>query len=334
MITSGNIKTDSMSQPHDVTGFDVLVEIVHEESDGVRTLSLVTPDGRPLPGWDPGAHIDLVLDDGLERQYSLCGPRDDRSRWRVAVLRASESRGGSEWVHDRIRAGDHLRVRGPRNKFPLKSARKYLFIAGGIGITPLLPMIEELDATRPETPWTLVYGGRRRESMAFLTELGRFGDKVEIWPEEERGLIDLDTVLGTPQFGTAIYCCGPEPLIKAVERLARSWPPGSLHVERFQAPVATGAESAGQATFEVVATQSGVTAEVPAGQTIVDVLAGYGISIPVSCGEGVCGTCVTKVLEGIPEHRDAVLTEEQRASGEVITPCCSRSKTPRIVLDV
>lgn len=333
MTTSGNIRTNNITQPHDVTGFDVLVETVHEESAGVRSLSLVAADGRPLPDWAPGAHIDLVLDDGLERQYSLCGPRGDRSRWRVAVLRASESRGGSKWVHDRIRVGDNIRVRGPRNKFPLKTARKYVFIAGGIGITPLLSMIEELDATRPETPWTLVYGGRHRESMAFLTELGRFGDRVEIWPEDERGLIDLDAVLGTPQFGTAIYCCGPEPLIKAVERLSRSWTPGSLHVERFQAPIITGAE-ASESTFEVVATQSGVTAQVPAGQTIVDVLAGYGIDIPVSCGEGVCGTCETRVLEGIPEHRDAVLTEEQRASGEVITPCCSRSKTPRIVLDV
>lgn len=333
MTTSGNIRTNNITQPHDVTGFDVLVETVHEESAGVRSLSLIAADGRPLPDWAPGAHIDLVLDDGLERQYSLCGPRGDRSRWRVAVLRASESRGGSKWVHDRIRVGDNIRVRGPRNKFPLKTARKYVFIAGGIGITPLLSMIEELDATRPETPWTLVYGGRHRESMAFLTELGHFGDRVEIWPEDERGLIDLDAVLGTPQFGTAIYCCGPEPLIKAVERLSRSWPPGSLHVERFQAPIITGAE-ASESTFEVVATQSGVTAQVPAGQTIVDVLAGYGIDIPVSCGEGVCGTCETRVLEGIPEHRDAVLTEEQRASGEVITPCCSRSKTPRIVLDV
>jgi len=334
MTTSGNTKMNSTTALVDHTEFDVLVEAVHDESDGVRSLSLVTPDGRPLPPWDPGAHIDLVLNEGLERQYSLCGPRGDRSRWRVAVLRANESRGGSDWIHDRIRSGDHLRVRGPRNKFPLKSARKYVFLAGGIGITPLLPMIEELDAIRPETPWTLVYGGRRRETMAFLPELARFGDKVVIWPEDERGLIDLGAVLGTPQFGTAIYCCGPEPLIAAVERLARSWPPGSLHVERFRAPTDTGGERAEEVTFEVVATQSGVTAQVPAGQTIVDVLAGYGIDIPVSCGEGVCGTCETRVLEGIPEHRDAVLTEEQRASGQVITPCCSRSKTPRIVLDV
>jgi len=311
---------------------NVYVERIRDVADGVVSLSLVSVDGRPLPPWEPGAHIDLQLAEGLVRQYSLCGDPDDTMRWQIAVLRVPDSRGGSEWIHTRLREGDRLRVRGPRNNFPLVPAAGYVFIAGGIGITPLLPMLKTLEA-RPGTKWQLFYGGRRRASMAFVPALERFGDKVTIWPEDECGLLDLDAILGKPQVGVAIYACGPESMLQAVERQCRSWPSGALHMERFQ-PHAGLAEDRLDEPFQVVAARSGVVVDVAADQTIVGALEKHGVNIPVSCGAGVCGTCITRVLDGIPDHRDAVLTEEERATGEVMTPCCSRAYTARIVLDV
>ncbi len=313
----------------------VRVEKLRAEADGVLSLSLVAADGCPLPRWEPGAHIDLLLAEGLERQYSLCGFPQDTDRWQVAVLRTPDGRGGSEWIHTHLRQGDQLRVRGPRNRFPLLPARRYVFVAGGIGITPLMPMLRQL-AARPETSWRLVYGGRRRASMAFLPELERFGDRVTVWPQDERGLLDLDTALGEPEVGVAIYCCGPEALIGAVERRCRSWPPGTLHVERFAARDAPDAPDAGRGNlaFEVVAARSGVAVQVAGDRTIVDTLAEHGIHIPVSCGEGVCGTCETAVLDGVPDHRDALLSDAEKEAGTTMMPCCSRARTPRLVLDV
>jgi ferredoxin-NADP reductase len=311
----------------------VQVESVDKIADAVVALSLVSLDGDALPGWEPGAHIDLCLTDDLIRQYSLCGSPKDQGRWRVAVLHTPDSRGGSAWVHTRIRPGDVLSVCGPRNNFQLVAARRYLFIAGGIGITPLWPMIEAV-REQPDVEWRLAYGGRSRSTMAFVPELEQFGERVEIMPEDDTGLLDLDRILGEPRIGVAIYACGPEALLTELERRCRSWPPGTLHVERFRSNTSPDDSPAGATTFQVVAQQSGLTVDVPADRTIVEALEEQGVYVPVSCGEGVCGTCITRVIEGDPEHRDAVLTEDEQASGELITPCCSRSRTPRIVLDL
>ncbi len=332
MTTSRDVDAPLAVGGREADTLRVCVEQLRAEADGVLSLSLVAADGRPLPRWEPGAHIDLLLAEGLERQYSLCGFPEDTDRWQVAVLRTPDGRGGSEWVHTRLHQGDQLWVRGPRNRFPLLPARRYVFVAGGIGITPLIPMLRLL-AERPETSWRLVYGGRRRASMAFLTELERFGDRVTVWPQDERGLIDLDTALGEPEVGVAIYCCGPEALIEAVEHRCRSWPPGTLHVERFAARDDPDA-ARGNTSFEVVAARSGVAVQVAGDRTIVDTLAEHGIHIPVSCGEGVCGTCETPVLDGVPDHRDALLTDAEKEAGTTMMPCCSRARTPRLVLDV
>jgi ferredoxin-NADP reductase len=310
--------------------FDALVRDMRWEAEGVLSITLVDPAGEPLPAWRPGAHIDLLLTSGLERQYSLCGDLTDRFRWRVAVLRETESRGGSEWVHGRLRPGAILSVCGPRNNFRLVEAGAYVFIAGGIGITPILPMIAAVDERGAN--WELVYGGRRRASMAFLPELARYGSRVLLWPQDEHGLLDLDRLLHLPREDTAVYCCGPEPLISAVEERCTRWPPGTLHFERFRPrPDALKGENT---AFEVVLEQSGVTVFVGPDQTIAEAVDAAGISVPTSCREGTCGTCETGVVEGIPDHRDSFLSDEEHADNTTMMICCSRAATPRLVLDL
>jgi ferredoxin-NADP reductase len=307
---------------------DVVVTGRRREADRVVSLDLESPAGRPLPHWSPGAHIDVMLPDGGARQYSLCGA----GGWKIAVLDVPDGRGGSRWLHEHVRERDVLRVRGPRNHFELVKAQRHILVAGGIGITPIIAMVRELQRTGAD--WRLVYGGGSRSSMAFLDELtalGALGDRVTAVPADECGLIDVPRVLGTPRFGTAVYCCGPEPLLKVTERTCRSWPPGTLHVERF-AP--RQADTSGDRPFEVVARRSGRTIEVGARTSVLRALGDHGISVPYSCGEGVCGTCETKVLEGEVEHRDAILTEEEREDNAVMMVCCSRARGNRLVLDV
>jgi ferredoxin-NADP reductase len=299
-------------------------------ADGVVSLELADPAGASLPAWEPGAHIDLVLGPELERQYSLCGEPADRTRWRIAVLREAESRGGSAYVHGRLAVGDRVRVRGPRNHFPLTEAGEYLFVAGGIGVTPLLPMIRQVG--RAGRPWRLVYGGRTASSMAFAAELAAEGARVELWPQDERGLIDLDGLLATPRPGLHVYCCGPEPLLAAVEERMAAWPPHSLRTERF-APKASvlGGE---RTSFTVRLDYSGIEVSVGAGQSIVQAVEAAGVEVMTSCREGTCGTCETAVISGLPDHRDSVLSDEEHATNEVMMICCSRSLSPLLVLDL
>jgi ferredoxin-NADP reductase len=297
----------------------------------VAALTLADPAGGALPSWTPGAHIDLVLGDGLTRQYSLCGPVQDRSSFRIGVLRAPDSRGGSEFVHEALKEGSQVRVRGPRNHFTLVDAPRYAFIAGGIGITPLLPMIESVQ--QRGLPWSLAYGGRQRASMAFLDELARHGDRVRVWPQDEEGLLDLPAVLGEPRLDTVIYCCGPEGLLSAVEAQCTAWPVGALHVERF-APRPVETAAAGDTPFELVLQRSGITTEVPADKTILEVVEQQGISVLSSCRIGTCGTCEQEVIAGDIDHRDSVLSEEDREASEYMMICVSRCHSERLVLDL
>jgi ferredoxin-NADP reductase len=309
---------------------DVRVDAKQHVSDGVVALTLREVDDHPLPAWTPGAHIDLILGEAPTRQYSLCGDPADHHRWRLGVLRDPDGRGSSLFVHDHLQVGVTVRVRGPRNNFPLVDAPNYLFVAGGIGITPILTMTAAADVAG--ATWELVYGGRRRESMAFLDELARHGDRVTVAPQDEVGLLDLDTLLGTPRPGTLVYCCGPEPLLAAVEQRCTVWPARSLHVERFSAKPLT--EPALAEAFEVHLVQSELTLSVPPGRSILDVIEDAGIGVLSSCAEGTCGTCETPVLEGEPDHRDSVLTDEERQAGGCMMICVSRSRSPRLVLDL
>ncbi|MBS1678262.1 MAG: oxidoreductase [Actinobacteria bacterium] len=298
-------------------------------SDGVIALDLEPLDGGEAPGWEPGAHVDLHLPGELIRQYSLCGSPGDREALRVAVLREAEGRGGSLYLHDVAAVGDVLAVGGPRNNFRLEPSPRYLFIGGGIGITPLVPMIAAAGAAGAD--WSLLYGGRTRASMAFLAEL-EADERVAVVPEDTMGMLDLEAALREVRGETLIYCCGPEPLLLAVEDAAAHWPAGALHVERFKARGDL-PDDEGTA-FEVVLRRSGITIEIAPGETILDAAAAAGVAVPSSCREGTCGTCETIVLEGEPEHRDSILTPADQAAGDCMMICCSRCRGERLVLDL
>jgi ferredoxin-NADP reductase len=307
-------------------GFALMLVRRETVAEGVVLLTLRPPEGGPVPSWEPGAHVDVEVATGLTRQYSLCGDPADRSALLIAVLREPSGRGGSRAVHEDLAEGDVVTVRGPRNNFPLVRAGRYLFIAGGIGITPLRPMLAAAEASGAD--WRLVYGGRTREAMAFRTELCRtYGDRVTVCPQDEAGLLDLDGLRAGTAPGTEVYCCGPPPLLAAVE--AR-WPAGSLHVERFAPVEDTGPRSA----FEVDLATSGRTLVVPAGRSILETLEEAGVQVLWSCREGTCGTCETAVLDGEPDHRDTLLTEEERAACDTMMICVSRSRSARLVLDL
>ncbi len=235
-------------------------------------------------------------------------------------------------MHEHLRDGSVVRVRGPRNHFPLVASSRYVFIGGGIGITPMLPMVAEADAAGAD--WHLYYGGRSRASMGFVEELAQYGDRVTLVPQDEVGMLDLAAVLGDPRDDTLVYVCGPEGLLAAVEaRCGADWPAGALHLERFAAKEVE-APAGGERAFELELAASGVTLTVPADRSIFDVVQDAGISVLGSCHEGICGTCEQIVLEGEVDHRDSVLSESERAANDAMMVCVSRCFSDRLVLDL
>jgi ferredoxin-NADP reductase len=301
-------------------------------AEGVVSLVLARPDGGRLPDWEPGAHVDVTLASGETRQYSLCGDRWDPHHYRIAVLREPDGRGGSAYVHDVLAVGDEVLLGGPRNDFAMVPAPRYLFVAGGIGITPLLPMITQAQLVGAE--WTLLYGGRRRASMAFLHELARHGDRVRAVPQDEQGLLPLDDVLATPCTDTVVYCCGPSPLLAAVEGAvaAAGWEPHRLRTERFAVDAL--APPVRDEPFALVLSRTGVTVTVPPQLSVLEAARRAGATTLSSCRQGVCGTCETTVLDGVPDHRDSILADHERAAGDCMFPCVSRAATDRLVLDL
>jgi ferredoxin-NADP reductase len=297
---------------------------------GVVTVQLAAPDGGRLPDWTPGAHVDLTFGNGLTRQYSLCGDRWDAGTYRVGVLLEPAGRGGSSYVHEQLEPGHLVGIGGPRNHFPLVPADAYLFIAGGIGITPLLPMIAQAQLLGAD--WRLLYGGRQRSSMAFLDELAGYGERVQVAPQDEVGLLDLPTFLGRPRAGVRVYCCGPAPLLAAAEATCADWPPHSLRTERFVA--AEQGVPALSTPFEVELRRSGRRVTVTPDVSVLEAVAGAGVDVLSSCRQGTCGTCETAVLDGRPDHRDSLLDDDERAAGDCMYICVSRSCTERLVLDL
>ena len=303
----------------------LVVTKVWEPALGIRGITLARPDDSLLSSWKPGSHITLHLPNGLKRQYSLCGDEDERESYTVAVLRAPESRGGSEWIHTELQIGMTLEISGPHNHFELEPAADYLFIAGGIGITPMKAMIEALPARRQ---WNLLYTGRSRASMAFADELKTtHGNHVTIHADDEVGQrADLDLVLAG--FKGQVYACGPEPLLSAlIERV----PADRLHFERFVA--VDRSEQAVAQEFTVTLQRSNKTFTVAKDESLLDAITTHGAPVISSCGEGVCGTCEVRVLRGTPQHLDSVISDEDKDSLGVMYPCVSRSESDELVLD-
>ncbi|MFQ1002758.1 PDR/VanB family oxidoreductase [Modestobacter sp. SSW1-42] len=312
---------------------DLVVAARTPLADGVVALDLVSHNGRDLPAWTPGSHVDVLLAPGVERQYSLCGDLDDRSRWRVAVLREDAGRGGSVRLHDTVEPGQRLRVRGPRNHFAFEvtPGTRYRFVAGGIGITALRAMVATAEAAGAE--WTLDYAGRSRATMAFVAELtAAHPGRVTVHAADEGARLDVRALLAQPRTDTAVYVCGPTRLIDAVEETLAGWPPTALHAERFEAREF--GEPVWPDPFEVELALSGATVTVEPGQSVLDAVAAEGVVVLSSCRVGTCGTCETPVLEGAVEHRDSVLTPAEQAEDVVMMVCVSRAAGPRLVLDL
>ena len=313
-----------------------VIEGVADAAASVITIDLVAANGRDLPPFTPGSHIDLLMTtaegERVERQYSLCGDVADRTRYRVAVLRESDGKGGSELAHT-LRPGDALRIRGPRNHFHFEPApgAPVIFVAGGIGITPFLAMAAEAAAQGIE--FELHYAGRSRSAMAFVAELeNTYGERAHVYDASAGARLDVAEVLGNAPRGSEVYCCGPVRLVQAVEQAVTAWPAGSVHVEHFEAKEF--GEPLWRDTFEVELALSGMTLDVPPDRTILEVVEENGVLVVSSCRRGTCGTCETPVVDGEIEHRDSVLTPEEQADGETMMICVSRANCSRLVLDL
>lgn len=316
----------------------VRIAQVRDVAVGIRSFELVPVDGARLPAFSAGAHIDVQTPGGPVRQYSLCNDPAERERYVIAVARGPASRGGSAAMHDAPGSGDLLRISEPRNRFALAPhARSTLLVAGGIGITPLLAMARQLAAQG--SPFELHYCTKSRDRTAFHDELhtAPFASSVHLHFSQPEGggggRADFAALLANAAPGTHLYVCGPKPFMDSVLAQARAagWPEDRLHCEFF-ANDAT--PSDGDRPFHVRLASCGLVVEVPAGQSVTQTLETQGIRIPVSCGEGICGTCVTRVLDGIPDHRDLYFGAVEHAANDRFTPCCSRAKSPLLVLDL
>ncbi|UVJ40121.1 PDR/VanB family oxidoreductase [Arthrobacter sp. CJ23] len=341
---------DSAVRAAPLKGFTRLtVGAIRREADAVVSLLLSDPDGGALPVWEPGAHVDVLFANGILRQYSLCSDPAERTAWRVAVLREQASRGGSSYVHEVLRAGDTVEVRGPKDNFRgTAGAGEKVFIAGGIGITPLLPMIREANAAGE--PWRLLYLGAGVRSMAFLEELAALdpaGEKVRVHAKDQHGGLELADYLAAVAADATVHACGPSRLLA---ELRAAHAAGTLPHLRFEdfgaedsdvsaADADAGAPDGGPAVGPddspfVVETADGLEIDVAAGETILDALQRAGVPALNSCRKGTCGTCETVVLEGIPDHRDDILGDEERALNETMMICVSRCHGERLVLDI
>ncbi|KQX75888.1 PDR/VanB family oxidoreductase [Aeromicrobium sp. Root472D3] len=310
------------------TNTDLALRVSRKVPLSTDVVEIVLTGDAPLPSWSAGAHLEVQCGD-VRRQYSLCGDPLARDEYRIAVLREQESRGGSSFLHDVLDSDDTLPVSAPRNSFELELSPCYVFVAGGIGVTPIVTMVRE--AERRGADWELHYGGRNRATMAYLDQLESLGARVHVYPEDEIGLLPLDTLIGAARDDTLIYCCGPTPLLDAVERASVGWPAGALHIEHFK-PLELDAGI--EQPVEVTLDRSGLTVQVPSDRTLLEALNEAGANLGSSCEVGTCGTCEVTVLSGIPDHRDSVLTPEERAENAYMLPCVSRALTERLVLDL
>ncbi len=313
---------------------DVKVVARKQEAEGICSFELEAVDRSELPTYSAGAHIDVQLEPGLIRQYSLCGDPDNSRRWRIGVLRDPNSRGGSAGIHEKAQLGAILSVGRPRNLFQLADAPHSVLVAGGIGITPILSMARELQ--RQGRSFELHYAARSPARMAFREEIltSSWSGRSHFYFNEgpDRQTLDMPVVLDLVPPGAHMYVCGPNGFMDYVLASAREhgWAEERLHREHFSAaPPATGDHA-----FEIRLERTGQTLVVPADRSVLQVLLDHGVDVPFSCEAGVCGSCATRVLQGVPDHRDSYLTAAERAANDQFTPCCSRAKTSELVLDL
>ncbi|MYZ46419.1 PDR/VanB family oxidoreductase [Propylenella binzhouense] len=311
------------------------LHVVDDIADGVRLYDFRPMPGATLPAFSPGSHIDVVLGPELVRSYSLCNLDESGGRYVIAIRRQDDGKGGSVTAHRTLQVGDEVRIRPPRNNFQLiENAEHSVFIAGGIGITPIFAMIQRLEKLKRS--WELHYSSPTRRRAAFLAEFEALeekeGGRVHFHSDDEHGgsIMDLRPILGTYRAGSHYYCCGPSGMIETFESLTGGFPAGSAHLERFSSDVPL--STAG--SFEVEFRRLGKSVRVHEGETILQAAINAGADVAFSCEEGVCGSCETAVIEGIPDHQDLVLSKHEREANRKMMICCSRSKTPKLVLDL
>lgn len=306
------------------------------EAVDICTFELVGVDGAPLPAFSAGSHVDVALPNGLTRQYSLCNDPTETHRYLIGVLRDPASRGGSQALHEQVQQGQVLQISAPRNHFSLAhEARHSVLLAGGIGVTPILCMAERLAMAGAD--FEMHYCTRSRERTAFYQRITSSAYAPHVQFHFDDGVpqqrLDLAALLATPHTGVHLYVCGPKGFMDAVLSTARAqgWPESQLHYEFFGAEVAPSDSDAG---FDVKLASSGRIITVPRDQTVTQALSAAGVEVQTSCEQGVCGTCLTRVLEGVPDHKDQYLTPEEQAANDQFLPCCSRAKTALLVLDL
>lgn len=320
-----------MTQPN-AERIDVRLVQIRLEADDVASFEFRPLDAPLLPAFEAGAHIDLYLPENRVRSYSLVNDPHERHRYVIAVQREASGRGGSLWMHGTPRVGDRFTISAPMNDFPLcESAANSVFFCGGIGITPVVSMIRRLE--RLGAHWRLHFAARHRARAAYAEELALLPEadaRVTMHLENEGTRVDLRRIIAQSPAGTHFYCCGPRGMVDGFIEACSSLPPEQVHFERF----AAASESATEGGFEVVLKRCGRRIPVPTGKTILDVLLDEGVNVQYACSAGVCGTCRTGVVDGVPDHRDDFLTDEEKASNSAIMVCCSGSSSPTLVLDL
>lgn len=306
--------------------------VVAKESIASEVLSirLRRVDGGRLPDWTPGAHIDVILPNGITRQYSLCGDPADSVEYRIAVLREPAGGGGSRFIHDVLAVGDRVGLGGPRNNFGLVPSESFTFIAGGIGITPILPMVHAAEALGAR--WRLLYLGRDINTMALTDEIAGGRGQVTVHPASERGPMPLAEWIGGYDETTKLYACGPARLLESVDDITRTWRTGWVRTERFTARSFSAPPR--NDSFQVQVFGTDITVGVDPGTSVTDALRSVGVDILMSCARGVCGTCETVVMDGEPDHRDSILSDAEQAACNSFFPCVSRSRSDRLVIAV
>jgi ferredoxin-NADP reductase len=322
--------SDAPVPPTDIETIEVLLMGIRMVARDTNLYTFERPDHGPLPPAEPGAHIGVILPNGIERQYSLVHAGSDLTEYTVGVKRDANSRGGSVYMHDQLRVGLKLRIVPPRNNFPLKEdADLVVLIAGGIGITPIYCMFRRLIALG--RPWELYYSCRSRMDTAFLSELSKYPQVHFHFDDEEQGrFLNVAAIVEKLPKSAHLYCCGPAPMLAAFEAATQHWAPQQVHVEYFTPKFAAAQEGG----YVVELARSKRELVIPPGKSILQAVREAGIQVPHSCEEGVCGACETRVISGTPDHRDTILTEQERKESATMMICCSGSKSPRLVLDI